>query len=254
MKSRIEPTPDMPSEMPPDMPVAPAGGADAAGRTADAGGKAAGGDARTRPADAVAPAQRRWRGRRAPRHSRREEILRSVADVLRDSRLTSLTMRSIAEELGITKGNLYYYFRDKQDILYHCHMRCMELSLDALREAQAASGSPRARLRELLLRHIRGILEEGLGNILLTDLENLTIKQRANYVAKRDHFESGVRALIEAGIQAGEFRCDNVKLASLTLLGAINWTSKWYQPDGELSAARIAAGMADFLIRGLDKP
>lgn len=197
---------------------------------------------------------RRWRGRRASHSSRREEILRSVSDVLQDSRLSSLTMRSIAEELGITKGNLYYYFRDKKDILYHCHVRCMELSLQALHEAESKEGSPRARLRELLVRHIRAILEEGLGNVLLTDLENLTTKQRADYVAMRDRFESGVRALIEAGIKAGEFKCDNVKLASLTLLGAINWTSKWYQRGGELSACQIANGMTDFLIRGLNRP
>jgi AcrR family transcriptional regulator len=196
---------------------------------------------------------RRWGGRDSLTSSRRDEILRCVGDVLRDSRSSSLTMRSIADELGITKGNLYYYFRDKQDILYHCHMRCMELSLEALRAVEALKEvqSARAQLHTLLVRHISAILQHGVGNILLTDLENLTAEQRANYVEKRDDFESGIRTLIERGVGSGEFECGNVKLASLTLLGAINWSSKWYRPSGELSLAEVAEGMATFLLRAL---
>lgn len=193
----------------------------------------------------------KWGGRRAPLRLRREDILRSVGSVLQDSRLSSLTMSSIAEELGVTKGNLYYYFKDKQDILYHCHIRAVDLSLDALRQVQASNGSARDKLRTLLIRHIRAILEQSLGNVFLTDLENLTSAQRLKYVAKRDEFEAGVRALIEEGVRSGEFSCDDVKLAGFTILGAINWTSKWYRPNGPLSSEAIAIGMTDFLIRGL---
>jgi AcrR family transcriptional regulator len=196
---------------------------------------------------------RRWAGRHTLASSRRDEILRSVGDVLRDSRSSSLTMRSIADELGITKGNLYYYFRDKQDILYHCHMRCMELSLEAHQEVleREEITSAGARLHAILVRHISAILQHGVGNILLTDLENLTAEQRTSYVEKRDRFESGIRSLIEAGMSTGEFECDNIKLASLTLLGAINWSSKWYRPNGELSLENVAEGMATFLLRAL---
>jgi AcrR family transcriptional regulator len=196
---------------------------------------------------------RRWAGRHTLASSRRDEILRSVGDVLRHSRSSSLTMRSIADELGITKGNLYYYFRDKQDILYHCHMRCMELSLEALQEVLAVKEIKRAQvqLHAILVRHISAILQHGVGNILLTDLEHLTPEQRTSYVEKRDQFESGIRTLIEDGVGCGEFECDNIKLASLTLLGAINWSSKWYRPNGELSLEQVAQGMATFLLRAL---
>ncbi len=210
------------------------------------------------PSKALAPqgrtsadANRRWSGRHSPRRHRREEILRGVGDVLRASGLSSLTMQSIAAELGITKANLYYYFRDKQDILFHCHMRSMELSLEALDEAQIGTGKAEPRLHKLLVRHILGILDQGLGNIMLTDLESLSPAQRSKYVAKRDRFEAGVRALIDTGIANGEFHCDDIRLAGFAILGAINWSSKWYRPDGQLSSADVAARMAEFLLRAL---
>src|SRR5262245_43959318 len=183
----------------------------------------------------AAPSSKRWSGRRKPTQSRRDDILRGVGAVLRNSASSVLTMQSIAEELGITKGNLYYYFRDKQDILFHCHMRSVELSLAALREINAAIGSAEERLRWLLVHHIQSILDNSLSNILLTDLESLAPAQRTTYVGKRGEFEAGVRALIKTGGRNGEFYCEDVKLAGLAILGAANWTSKWYRPAGEKS-------------------
>jgi TetR/AcrR family transcriptional regulator len=198
-----------------------------------------------------------WSGRASPKRSRRHAILQGVANVLRDSRLSSLTMQDIAAELGITKGNLYYYFRDKQDILYQCHMHCMEVSLEVLRASQAAwtartaGDTMRACLRALLVGHMRGILDHGFGNVMLTDLDNLDAQQRRRYVAKRDEFEAGVRGMIAAGVKSGEFACPDIKLASLSLLGAINWIPKWYHPGGAMDSQQVAEGMADFLMRAL---
>ncbi|GAA4339878.1 TetR/AcrR family transcriptional regulator [Pigmentiphaga soli] len=206
----------------------------------------------TQPSD-PAPGTR-WSGRRAEKETRRETILQSVCSVLARSRLSSLTMQEIADELGITKGNLYYYFRDKQDILYQAHMRSMETSLRALRAAQESKGSCAARLRQLLIDHIEGILRDGLGNVLLTDLESLHPEQRSHYIAKRDEFERGVRALIDEGLARGEFHYPDTKLASLAMLGSINWISKWYRPEGPMTADAVAAGMADFLMNALACP
>jgi AcrR family transcriptional regulator len=182
---------------------------------------------------------------------RRDEILRSLAAILRERRLSSLKMQDIADRLGLVKGNLYYYFKSKQDILYHCHVRCMQASLAALSDAERAPGNAVERLRELLIRHIHAITEDPYGGVLLADLDSLAAAQRRRYVTMRDQFEGGVRRLIETGIRTGEFRACNARLAGFAILGAINWIPKWYRPDGELSAAEIAAGFADQFLRSL---
>ena len=87
--------------------------------------------------------------------------------------------------------------------------------------------------------------------MLLTDLESLTPVQRKRYVAMRDRFEDGVRQLIRGGIADGAFASQNVDLAGITLLGAINWIPKWYRPDGPMSSVEIADRIADQLIRSL---
>lgn len=192
--------------------------------------------------------------RRNGLEGRRKEIFRSLGLVLREQGLGALSMREIADRLGMTKSSLYYYFRNKQDLLYRCHLRCVRLSLAALARAERNGGRPGECLREVLTAHIRAITDEVYGAVILTDLESLTATQRGRYVALRDRFEQGVRRLIRAGIETGEFRPVDVRLVGFAILGAINWIPKWYSPKGELSAAEIAQAFADFLVWALEAP
>ncbi len=160
-------------------------------------------------------------------------------------------MEDIAAELGMTKSNLYYYFNDKQDILYQCHMRSVDISLKALEGALSASRSPREKMRALLINHIRGILDDGFGGVMQTDLDNFLPEQRKQYVKRRDVFEHGFRELIKDGIRAREFKKLNVKLTGFAILGSINWIPKWYRPTGSLSSTQIAEQMSEYFLDGL---
>ena len=171
--------------------------------------------------------------------------------MLQERGIAGITMGEIAERLGMTKGTLYYYFEDKDDLLYQCHMRCMEVSLRALRDEELHRLPPDARLRKTLTAHIRGITDEVYGAVVLTDLESLSARRRHRYIAGRDEFERGVRAILDEGIQQGVFRKVDVRLAGFAMLGAINWISKWYSPNGPWSSAELADTLAEFLVDGL---
>lgn len=194
--------------------------------------------------------EERW-GDKSSLDERREEILRCVGMAVREQGFASLKMQDIADRLNMTKGNLYYYFKSKQDLLFHCHLRCMEISLAALAEVERDKAPPGARLRRLLRLHIKGILEDSYGAVLLTDLEDLAADQRRRYVGMRDRFERGVRRIVEQGIASGEFRRIDPRVAGFAILGSINWMPKWYRPDGKLSADALADGFADFFIHAL---
>lgn len=197
--------------------------------------------------------RRRW-DHSSDIEEKRTEILRSLGDVLRDRKSSTMTMQEIADRLGLTRGNLYHYFRDKGDLLFQCHMRTMEGSLRALRQVADMPGTPRERLQALLILHIRAILDESYGAVLLTDLEGFPAADRRRYIALRDTFERGVRDLIEAGVAAGEFPPRNTNLAGFAILGGINWISKWYHPDGPETSADIARTFAELYVSGLSAP
>ena len=194
----------------------------------------------------------RWNGAPGLKGQRRETILRSVGNVLRNSGLSSLTIQDIADELGMTKGNLYYYFKDKQDILYQCHMRCMDISLRALKQAMAADGTAGEKLRILLVGHIHGVLDDGFGSILQTDLESFWPDQRKQYVSKRDRARTrrsqpdrGRPAVpANSSVTTSSWRVSRSSARSTGYRSGIGRT-------GRCSADEIADGMVDYFLRGL---
>lgn len=189
--------------------------------------------------------------RAGDKEERRDTIMRGLNEVLRARGSRPLRMQDVAQHLGLVKGNLYYYFKSKEDLVYHAHLKCVQESLAALARAQAGSATPAQRLRTLIVEHILAMTEGPYGAVLLEDMDHLARARRTQYVKLRDAFEQGVRGLIAEGIASGEFAAQDVRLAGFALLGAINWIPKWYRPDGEQSARAIAERYADMFMKAL---
>ena len=182
---------------------------------------------------------------------RRIEILRSAGEILRARKHSSLTMREIADQLGMTKGNLYYYFRSRRDILFQCHLKSTEDNLSLLQEVQRLGASAGLRLAALIRGLVSRVIKDPYGAFVTADLDSLTKAQRRSYVGLRDQFELGVRQLIEEGVSCGEFRAADVKVRSFVILGAVNAIARWYKPDGPRSPEEIAELFAEMLVSGL---
>jgi hypothetical protein len=103
----------------------------------------------------------------------------------------------------------------------------------------------------VIVSHLRCVLDEVEGSAahLLTTV--LPPRQQRYLVAKRDKYEDGVRNLIVAGMRSGEFVPCDPALAVRVILGGLNWSVQWFNPEGPLTAAEIAERFADYLIRGL---
>lgn len=157
----------------------------------------------------------------------------------------------IARALRMTKGSLYYYFRDKQEILYFCHDYSVDILLRLLRDVGRAGGPPEARLRALIVGFVHMILDDLHGTALTMDVQALSPRLLRRVVAKRDRFDRGVRALVREGMRSGAFAPGDPKLVSFAILGAVNWITRWYDPRGPARTGEIAEAFADFLMRGL---
>ena len=73
----------------------------------------------------------------------------------------------------------------------------------------------------------------------------------AGVIEKRDTYERAVRGLVAEGVKRGEFARPDPALVTRAMLGAVNWTARWYRPDGQRSVAEIADSLSDYLVRGL---
>jgi AcrR family transcriptional regulator len=189
--------------------------------------------------------------RAANNASTRVEILKSAAIAFRRLGYHGATVEQIAAALKMKKGNLYYYYRNKEEILLACHQYSLDRLLALLEEVEAGDGAPDEKLHRLIVSFVHTILDELHGTALFLDLEALTSAHRKQVIARRDQFDHGMRRVIENGVRAGVFGNIDAKLLSFAILGAVNWIPRWYQPDGPASSQDIADRFADYLVGGL---
>lgn len=160
-------------------------------------------------------------------------------------------MRDIAAAADLSPANLYNYFHGKDELLFFCQDNSLDRMIAALDKAQRMRGNAADKLRLVILAHVRCVLDEVGGSAahLLTSV--FPARMRKRLVMKRDQYEDGVRQLIARGIRSGEFVRSDPALAVRAILGALNWSVRWFSPNGVLSASEIADRFADYLIRGL---
>jgi AcrR family transcriptional regulator len=181
----------------------------------------------------------------------RVEILKSAAIAFRRMGYHGATVERIAAALGMKKGNLYYYFRNKEEILFACHQYSLDRLLALLDEIEHAPATPDEKLRRLIVSFVHTILDELHGTALFLDLEALSPSHRKAVVARRDQFDHGMRRVIQEGCRSGVFARRDAKLMSFAILGAVNWIPRWFNADGPATSQEIADTFADYLLGGL---
>jgi AcrR family transcriptional regulator len=182
---------------------------------------------------------------------RKVEILRGAAAVFRDRGFDGAGMRQIADAIGMAPAALYYYFRSKEDLLYFCQNYSLDRMIAEARRIERAKLPAGEKLKTAIAAQLRCMLDELHGSGAHLEFRSIPRPKLSKIIAKRDAYERCLRRIIAAGVRSGAFRPVDVKLASLALLGAINWTIKWYRPGGPRDAEAIGIAFADVLIHGL---
>ena len=184
---------------------------------------------------------------------RRVEILKSAAAAFRRRGYHGASVDEIASALEMTKGNLYYYFENKEEILYACHDYSLDVLLALMAEVHDAASPPDEKLRKLILAFVHTMLDELQGTALTLDLQALSPALLKRIIAKRDRFDRGLREIIQQGIDQGLFRAGDPKMIGFAMMGAVNWITKWFDPAGPMSSEQIGQRFADYLVGGLLK-
>jgi AcrR family transcriptional regulator len=148
----------------------------------------------------------------------------------------------IAKAAKMNKASIYYYFKNKADVLYELASTTMQALIDQALPIMNSNLPAEEKLEAFIVKHLRfGLTHLGLSGIGQMERRNLPSKLLQAYIRMRDEYEGIFRNILEEGLKQGKFQCRDVKLASLFILGFLNSTVQWFDKTGKLSSEKIAS-------------
>lgn len=184
------------------------------------------------------------RPRSAGFDGQRETILAAAARLFAQRGYSSSTMTELAAACGISKGTLYHYVRDKQDLLAQITTAHVQ-RLQALVQAVSARHlPPREHLAELVLRFMQVYERAQAEHRVLT--EDMKFLPDAGADSARQRVMQGQRQMVQAVADAVAAVRPELKAAALhkpvamLLFGMMNWTFTWLHAEGPLSHQDVA--------------
>lgn len=187
---------------------------------------------------------------------RREQILHAAADVFRAKGFQATGISDIAARLGTDRANVYYYFASKEEMYLALVQQAVEANVHEVEAAADAEGSPTERLIQAIEslassydRHypyLHLYMQEDMRRV--TDASSA---EQRHLAACSRRYDDALLRITQDGVESGEFRAGvDPRMLKFAVLGAVNWTHRWFTPDGPMSGAEVGQAFSDIFLRG----
>ena len=158
-------------------------------------------------------------------------ILSAASELFNVYGTRGTTLIQIAQKLNLTKTSLYYYAKNKEELVYQCYLNtCTELQ-EMLDESKSADGLAINKLETLLKLNFDcwvGIINRTRTHLAgLTEIASLSVTHQAEISERYRTFVLQVMDILNEGQLDGSIqKVDNIKAAS-AIWGAIFWLPVW---------------------------
>ena len=189
--------------------------------------------------------------RKQERALKREAVLAAAAHVFSEWGYHRASLDEVARVLNVTKPTLYYYFKNKEAMLF----ACIQHGLDRLDAAADFADDARASGMERLVAYLRryaAVIDSDFGRcaVRISDTE-LSGQSRKKVRRIKGVIDRQIRALVSAGIEDGSIASSDPKVTAFALAGALNSIGQWPPGEASLPGGKLADEYIALLVQGL---
>lgn len=164
----------------------------------------------------------------------------------------AVSMRMIADAVGVNAGALYNHFPSKQHILVLLMSEHMDGLLGAWNGVDTKGMTPAKRLESFVRFHISyNITRADDVFISFMELRSLEPEGHKRIEQKRSAYEDVVREIIREGQESDQFNVEDAHVAAMSVLGSLIGVNTWYRAKGRLSKAEIEDYYVAMLLRSV---
>ena len=176
-------------------------------------------------------------------------ILRAAAAVFAEKGYHRATIRDISAATGVSLSGLYYYVRSKDELLYLIQRQCFETILESLDSELCDVTDPERRLGLLIGNHLRFFASNmSEMKVLSHEADALSGDYAKEITDQKREYSAIVSDLL--GALAPQARSVDLRRATFSLFGMMNWIYTWYRPDRDGPVNVLATEMTHLFLRG----
>ena len=185
--------------------------------------------------------------------SRKEQVIRSAAELFKEKGYAASSMRDLAQKLGIEAASLYSHIKSKEEIL---QTLCFDMAADfreSLEKVEKQNVSAIEKLTLGIIGHVNVMARDLTASaVFMNEHRHLSNPYLRDFLLLRINYINRFKAIIEEGVAKGEFKKNiDTKLAVMTLFSSLNWMPMWYSPEGSIEPKELGQQLANMLVNGL---
>ena len=183
-------------------------------------------------------------------NQQRDRVLKAAAHCFNRKGYSGTSLKDVANMLGLTDPALYYYVKNKEELVYLCYVRAADIGREAMQRAVAEGGTGLEQARRYLRYHIEIMVGERGPIAIMSEIPSLKSEHRDEVLELSRQHSKNFEDILEDGIADGSIEACDVRMTGNAIMGSINWIPKWFH-GGEAAADKVIAGFPDVLTRGL---
>lgn len=206
---------------------------------------------KTQPSEALASPWAPASAREQQREVKRNAVLQAAAQMFNERGFHATSLDDVAARLNVSKPTIYYYVKNKDEILFECVRTGLHMMQAGIAETRRSGGSAIEQLRACMRTYGR-IVTMDFGMCLIRIGEDpLPPESRKELRRLKSEIDMEFRRLIIAGVAEGSLVPCDPKITAFAIAGALSWIGRWYRPDGEYSAEDVVEQVLKTLMGGI---
>jgi TetR/AcrR family transcriptional regulator, cholesterol catabolism regulator len=202
--------------------------------------------------DAVRNPPRPSTSRSAKWHQRRLEVIDTSATVFARRGFHGTGLIELCEANQLSKGALYYYIGSKEQLLEAINDRLLDEMMLGADRVQRSGGSPAEQLAMLGTEYMNVMVRfQDHATVMIHDYPALTGEYAKRFTKRRREYETRIEAIIQEGIDAGDFRQVDLYHAAQAWIGT--QTHMWRMAESSRSAHGYSSTVEDIFVRGISR-
>jgi DNA-binding transcriptional regulator YbjK len=188
--------------------------------------------------------------RQARYEKRQGSILRAASKVIARDGFEGASMRAMAAKGRIGLSGIYYYYKNKDELLFAIQHHAFSSLVESLKERLATLDNSEQKLRAIIENHFTFYVENADEfRVCVHEIDSLTGKYYKRVLAVRQEYFRLVRDEISKVLGRSQYEID---MATFFLFGSLNWVYMWYDPVKNSDIKKVTTQFLKVLLNGIN--